>query len=158
MSEQQNKPEPKVGVAVLIQKGDRLLLNKRKNTHGAGTWAPPGGYLKFGESFEDCATRETKEETGIDITEVRFRVITSDVFEAEQKHFITIWMDAKYLSGEPQVAAPDEESELEWFTWDALPQPLFLPLQHLLEGQTYPSQTLAEKLGTTGEHAQQFHY
>lgn len=158
MTEQSNKLEPNVGVSILIQKGDRLLLNKRKNTHGAGTWAPPGGYLNFGESFEDCAVRETKEETGIDITEVRFRVITNDVFVAEQKHFITVWMDAKYLSGEPKVVAPDEESELAWFTWDALPQPLFLPLQHLLEGKTYPAQTTEEKIGVGDVPSQQLRY
>ena len=143
---EQQKSKPMVGIAILLQKGDRILLNKRKNVHGAGTWGPLGGHLEFGESFEQCAIREAKEETNIDISEVKFRVITNDLFEREQKHYITVWMDAKYVSGEPQIAAPEEESEIGWFTWDALPQPLFLPLQNLLAGQTYPSQTMEEKI------------
>ena len=145
---EQHKNDPKVGVAVLVKKGDRILLLKRKNVHGAGTWAPPGGYLEFGEEFEHCAIREVQEETGVSINTVKFRTITNDVFEAEQKHFVTIWMESKYEAGQPEVKAPDEMSEVGWFTWGALPEPLFLPLQHLLEGKTYPSQTTEDKMGS----------
>jgi 8-oxo-dGTP diphosphatase len=148
MPEQHDQPKPLVGVSILIKNGDRILLVKRQHTHGAGTWAEPGGHLNYGESFEQCAIREAKEETGVDITDVKFRVITNDVFEAENKHYITIWMEAKYVSGEPRVDAPYEESEIGWFTWDALPEPLFLPLQHLLTGETYPSQTTDHKIST----------
>jgi 8-oxo-dGTP diphosphatase len=139
--------ETKVGVSVLVNKGDRFLLEKRANVHGAGTWGPPSGHFNFGESIEDCAKRETKEETGVDIDNVKFRVITNDLFEKEQKHYITVWVDAEYVAGEPEVKAPEEESEVGWFSWDALPKPLFLPLQHLLEGKTYPSQATEDKLG-----------
>ena len=139
--------ETKVGVSVLINKGDRFLLEKRANVHGGGTWGPPSGHFDFGESIEDCAKRETKEETGVEIDNVKFRVITNDLFEKEQKHYITVWVDAEYVSGEPAVKAREEESEVGWFSWDALPEPLFLPLQHLLEGKTYPAQTTEEKLG-----------
>ncbi|HLQ30444.1 MAG TPA: AAC(3) family N-acetyltransferase [Ktedonobacteraceae bacterium] len=107
--------------------------------------------VDFGELPEETAVRETQEETGVTISDVKFRVITSDVFEAEQKHYITVWFEAKYVSGEPKAQAPEEESEVGWFTWDALPQPLFLPLQHLLEGQTYPSQTTTDKIGSAIE-------
>ena len=44
-----------VGVAVLVRRGEQVLLTHRKGSHGAGTWAPPGGHLDMGESFEDCA-------------------------------------------------------------------------------------------------------
>lgn len=146
MPEQQDKPKPLVGVSILIKNGDRILLVKRAHTHGAGTWAEPGGHLDFGETFEECAIRETREETGVEITDVKFRVITNDVFEAEYKHYITIWMEANYVSGTPRVNAPYEETEIGWFGWDALPEPLFLPLRHLLEGPTYPSQTTEHKI------------
>jgi 8-oxo-dGTP diphosphatase len=149
--QEQQKPEVKVGVSVLVKKGDRILLEKRQHTHGAGTWGPPSGHIDFGETPEQTAIRETQEETEVSISDVKFRVITNDVFEAEQKHYITIWFEAKYVSGEPRVSAPEEESEVGWFTWGALPQPLFLPLQHLLEGQTYPSQTTSDKIGSAIE-------
>lgn len=151
MPEQQDKKRPLVGVSILVRNGDRIILVKRQNVHGAGTWAAPGGHLEFGETLEHRAVTEVKEETDVDITDVKFRVITNDVFEAEQKHYITIWMESKYVSGEPKVSAPYEESEVGWFTWDALPEPLFLPLQHLLSGETYPSQTTEDKIGNALE-------
>ncbi len=150
MPEAQEK-QAQVGVSILINKGDRILLEKRQHTHGAGTWGPPSGHIDYGETPEQTAIRETKEETTITIDNLKFRVITNDVFEKEQKHYITVWFDANYVSGEPKVSAPEEESEVGWFTWDNLPQPLFLPLQHLLEGKTYPSQTTTDKLGAAIE-------
>ena len=60
-------------------------------------------------------------------------------------------MEAIYESGEPKVKAPYEESEIKWFTWDSLPQPLYLPIRHILEGKTYPSQLTESKLGEAME-------
>lgn len=149
--QKQHKQSANVGVSVLVRKGDRILLEKREHTHGAGTWGPPSGHIDYGETPEQVAIRETQEETGVSISDVKFRVFTNDVFEAEHKHYITLWFEAKYVSGEPRVLAPEEESEVGWFTWGALPQPLFLPLQHLLDGQTYPSQTTSDKIGSAIE-------
>jgi 8-oxo-dGTP diphosphatase len=129
---------PRVGVGVIITRDQQVLLLRRRNVHGAATWSTPGGHLDFGESPEQCALREVKEETGLDIDTVAFRAITNDVFATEGRHYITIWMEGRYTGGEPILAAPYEASEIGWFPWDALPQPLFLPLQHLLDGQRYP--------------------
>ena len=117
----------------------------------ACTWGPPSGHIDYGETPEQAAVRETQEETGVTVSEVKFRVITNDVFEAEQVHYITVWFEAKYVSGEPKVNSPEEESEVGWFSWSALPQPLFLPLQNLLDGKTYPSQTTEDKIGAAIE-------
>jgi 8-oxo-dGTP diphosphatase len=57
-------------------------------------------------------------------------------------------MEAHYNGGEPKVAAPEEESEVKWFTWHSLPSPLYLPEQHLIEGKTWPSQTTEDKIGS----------
>ncbi|GEM_PF-297662 len=129
--------EPKVGVAAVIRKGDQVLLIRRKNVHGAGSWSTPGGHLDFGETPEQCAMREVREEAGVEITHVRFRAITNDVFEAFGKHYITIWMESEYLSGEPHVAADYEVAKIGWFAWDALPEPLFLPFKNLVSGKCY---------------------
>jgi 8-oxo-dGTP diphosphatase len=126
---------PGVGVAVLIRNGAQVLLMKRKRSHGSGTWAPPGGYLEFGERPEDCAIREAKEETGIDIADVRFFAITNDIFP-EGKHHITLWFEAEGFAGEPTVS--EEASEVGWFPAANPPEPRFLPFQHLLSGEAYP--------------------
>jgi 8-oxo-dGTP diphosphatase len=133
---------PRVGVGIIITRDQQVLLLRRRNVHGAGAWSTPGGHLDFGESPGACAVREVKEETGLDIDAVTFRAITNDVFIAEGRHYITIWMEGRYTSGEPILAAPYEASEIGWFSWDALPQPLFLPLQHLLDGHCYPHSNL----------------
>jgi 8-oxo-dGTP diphosphatase len=135
-----------VRVAVLVKNGDSILLEKRANVLGKGTWAPPIGHLDFGETFEQTALRELQEEAGLEVEELKFRLVTNDVFEEENEQCIFIWMEAKYVSGELRVKAPEEESEIGWFLWNDLPQPLFQPMQHLLEGQTYPSQTTEVKL------------
>lgn len=138
MSEQPQS-SARVGVSVLIRRGDELLLEKRSHTHGAGTWGPPSGHINFRETPEQTAQRETREETGVTITDLAFLGVTNDVFEAEQKHYITLWFNAVYESGEARLKAPEEESEVGWFRQDALPQPLFLPLEHFLEGKVYLS-------------------
>ena len=130
---------PKVGVAVIIHKGDRLLLIRRKNVHGAGTWSTPGGHLDFGETPGQCAVRETREEAGVEIDHVRFRAITNDMFETLGKHYITIWMESEHLSGEARIAADYEVADIGWFAWEALPKPLFLPLENLIKGNCHPA-------------------
>ena len=130
---------PQVGVGVIITRGDQVLLMKRKGSHGDGTWSTVGGHLEFGESLEECAVREVKEEVAITITDIAFRAVTNDLFETEKMHYVTIWMEGSYVSGEPTMQAVDEMSAVGWFSWDALPEPLFLPLEHLLTGQCHPA-------------------
>lgn len=129
---------PRVGVGIIITKGNQILLLRRQNVHGSGSWSTPGGHLDFGESPEACAIREAKEETNVTVTNVRFRAVTNDFFAAEGKHYITLWLEGDYTGGEPIVNAAYEVVEVGWFAWDALPQPLFLSLQHLLDGHCYP--------------------
>src|SRR4030095_8869784 len=101
-------PEPRVGVAIIITKNDQVLLMSRKGIHGKGTWSTPGGHLEFGESPEQCAAREAKEEVGLDVVDIRFRAITNDMFDVTGKHYITIWMEGNSISNDPVIAAEDE--------------------------------------------------
>jgi len=129
---------PKVGVGVIIIKDDKILLGKRKNAHGEGGWCYPGGHLEYGESWEACSRRETMEETGIAIKNIRFGGVTNDIFENEQKHYITICMVADFASGEVKLMESDKCEKWEWFEWDKLPRPLFLPTQNLLKQNFNP--------------------
>jgi 8-oxo-dGTP diphosphatase len=85
---------PKVGVAVIVIKDSKILLGRRVNSHGSGTWQFPGGHLEFEESIEDCAKRELFEETNLKIRNIRFGPYTNDIFNEEQKHYITLFVVA----------------------------------------------------------------
>ena len=128
---------PQVGTAIIITKDNQVLLMKRKGPHGNGTWSTPGGHLDFGETLEGCAAREAKEEVGVDVVGIRFRAVTNDIFEETGKHYVTVWLEGT-PAGEPFIAAEREVEDLGWFDWDALPQPLFLPLENLVKEKSYP--------------------
>ena len=129
---------PKVGVAVIIIKDNQVLLGKRRNAHGAGTWCFPGGHLEFGETIQDCARREVLEETGLVVANLRLTTYTNDMFEAESKHYVTLFVIAEHSSGEPRALEPTKCAGWEWFSWDSLPRPLFLPIENLLRQEFHP--------------------
>ena len=76
---------PQVGVGVIVIREGLVLLGKRIGSHGAGTWALPGGHLEFGESLEDCARREVLEETGLAVQSVAPGPYTNNFFVSEGK-------------------------------------------------------------------------
>jgi 8-oxo-dGTP diphosphatase len=134
----ENENRPKVGVGVFILKEGKVLMGLRKGTHGPGTWCPPGGHLEYAESPEECAVRETAEECGLNIKNVRRGPYTNAVFQESGKHYITLYMIADWESGEPQLLEPDKCEKWEWFEWDKLPEPIFLPIKELFKQNFNP--------------------
>lgn len=123
----------------------RFLIGKRKNAHGAGTFALPGGHLEFGETPENCASRETMEETGLKVSRVGFLTATNDYMREEDKHYVTLFTVCvrENESDEPRVLEPDKCEGWEWVSWDqlrewvridgeVLERKLFLPLLNLM--------------------------
>ncbi|WP_045454470.1 nucleotide triphosphate diphosphatase NUDT15 [Vibrio campbellii] len=123
----------RVGVATIILRDGAVLLGERVGSHGANTWATPGGHLELGESIEDCAKREVLEETGLIVDSIEKFTFTNDIFEKEGKHYVTLFVVASSASGEPQVTEPDKCKQWKWCRLDDLPKPLFLPLINLLK-------------------------
>lgn len=123
----------RVGVATIILRDGAILLGERIGSHGANTWATPGGHLELGESIEDCAKREVLEETGLIVDSIEKFTFTNDIFEKEGKHYVTLFVPASSASGEPQVTEPDKCKQWKWCRLDDLPEPLFLPLINLLK-------------------------
>ncbi|KKP59581.1 MAG: hypothetical protein UR53_C0001G0081 [Candidatus Magasanikbacteria bacterium GW2011_GWC2_34_16] len=124
---------PKVGVGVIVKKDGKVLMQKRKGAHGFGTWCFPGGHMEFGESLEETARRETIEELGIEITNIWVGPYTNDVHTGEGKHYVTLFVVSDYASGDPKIMEPDKTEFFDWFDWEEMPRPLFLPIINLLE-------------------------
>ena len=111
---------PKVGVGVMILRDGKVLMTKRKGSHGAGEYSFPGGHLEYMESYEDCAIRETREEAGIEIKNIRF-LYTANVMKYAPKHYVHIGMIADWASGEAVVMEPEKAEEWQWYSLDDLP-------------------------------------
>jgi len=131
---------PRVGVAVIILRGGRVLFGKRRGSHGAGTWALPGGHLEFGESVEGCAIREVAEETGLLLESVRLGPYTNDIFQHERKHYVTLFVVAHSAFGNPEVREPEKCECWAWFPWEQPPEPLFAPLRNVVHSGYVPSE------------------
>ena len=108
-----------VGVGSIVLRDDSILLIRRHRSHGDGEWSTPGGYLDFGETFEECAQRETKEETGIHSGDFTCLAITNDLFSEHSMHFVTVRMIGRWISGEPGVCAANEIACADWYPTNA---------------------------------------
>jgi len=133
-----NKKRPLVGLGVCIRKDNKILLGKRKGSHGSGDWCFPGGHLEFGESWEECARRETMEEVGLEIKNVHFATAVNDLLLDEDKHYVTIIMLADWVDGEVKLMEPDKCFEWGWFEWGNLPEPLFIAQKNLIKQKFNP--------------------
>ncbi len=125
----------RVGIGVFIFKNGKFLLLQRQGSHGEGSWSVPGGHLEVGESFEQTAKREVKEETNLEIKNVRFGAVTNDYFTDEDKHYVTVWMLSDWENGQEYIVEPDKCLNQGWHSFENLPTPLFLPWNQLLESE-----------------------
>ncbi|KAF7808947.1 nudix hydrolase 1 [Senna tora] len=129
-------PVPRVAVVVFLLKGRSVLLGRRRSSVGDSTFALPGGHLEFGESFEECAKREVKEETGMEIEKTEFLTVTNNVFKEIRKpcHYVTIFVRATPADSEqaPQNLEADKCDGWDWYEWGNLPKPLFGPLERMV--------------------------
>ena len=128
-----------------------MLIGQRKGSHGAGHWQLPGGHLEFNESFEECARREVLEETNLDINNITFLTATNDMMRTEDKHYVTIFMQATCQDPiQLRVMEPHKlEGEWTWIDFKDIGNytPLFMPLTSLLKSSQY--NTICNALTTT---------
>ena len=107
-------PFPTVDIIIEFQGG--IVLIERKNPpHG---WALPGGFVDYGESLEDAAVREAREETSLEINNLRLLGCYSDPRRDERMHTISTVYIADGC-GLPQAA--DDAAEVGIFQLDNLP-------------------------------------
>ncbi len=102
----------------------RLLLVRRRNPPDAGLWGCPGGKIEAGETIEDAAMRELREETGILARPLQlltaFEVIRRDEEGQLVGHFILLPVLCQWLSGTPTAAS--DALDAAWFEVDGLAQ------------------------------------
>ncbi len=105
----------------MIIKDGKVLMAKRKGSHGAGEYGFPGGHLENLESFEDCAVRETREECGIEIKNIKFLYVTN-ITKYAPKHYVHIGVTAEWASGEPKTLESEKAEGWQWHDLNNLPE------------------------------------
>ena len=91
---------------VIIQYPDGgIVLIKRGKEPFLGSWALPGGILEEGETIEECAVREAKEETGISVSLRKLVGVFSEPGRDPRGHYISIAFLADPVEGSPQAAS-----------------------------------------------------
>lgn len=108
--------KPELNVYVIPFFKDKVLILKRKNN----LWEFPGGGVEFGEHPETSAKRETFEETGLKVKELKLLGITSAVYDKEgkKKHSVYIIYLSHVDSDEFKLSS--EHIEGRWVTVDEL--------------------------------------
>jgi len=106
-------------VDIIIEHKNRIILIKRKNPPFG--WALPGGFVDYGESLEQAAIREAREETSLDIRNLRLLGCYSDPARDSRFHTISTVFIAEG-AGTPWAA--DDAAELALVDPDNLPSPL----------------------------------
>jgi 8-oxo-dGTP diphosphatase len=114
-------PMPSVGAVVL--KGDRVLLVKRGQEPSKGRWSIPGGVMELGETIQETARREVREECGVqievgDVVEVRDAIVR-DPGGRIRYHYVLVDVVARYLDGELTVGSDAEDAR--WVSEKELP-------------------------------------
>lgn len=115
-------------VDIIIETGGGVVLVRRKNPpHG---WALPGGFVDYGESLEEAAVREAREETGLSVELIRQFHTYSDPGRDPRQHTITTVYVAR-AEGRPR--AGDDAGAAEVFTEETLPQEIAFDHRRILE-------------------------
>lgn len=125
----------RVSCEMIIQKDDKVLMGKRGKVFGEGSWAFSGGHLEIGETVEDCARRELKEEVGIVPTKLKLLGIINDIrnIPGQTKHYIRFIFLIEDFSGEIMNKEPDKCEGWEWFSQNSLPEPIFVGHQKTIQ-------------------------
>jgi 8-oxo-dGTP diphosphatase len=116
-----------------VWKGDLLLLGKRIHSDGEDCWQLPGGHLEVGETVTECALREVREETGLEVNGLTHAGFTEEMFSTVDRDYVTLFVSAKYISGDAIVMEAEKCRCWDWFRYDDLPSPLFAPIINVLK-------------------------
>lgn len=114
--------------AVVIDDEGRVVLQRRRDND---MWALPGGVMELGESVAECAMRETREETGLEVEVTAIVGIYSDpkhVFaydDGEVRQEFSICVLARVRGG--SIEASDESHEVEAFAPEEIPDLPMVP-------------------------------
>ncbi|MDD5162694.1 MAG: NUDIX domain-containing protein [Candidatus ainarchaeum sp.] len=120
---EQKFPEPGVGALIFNQKGKIFLMKSYKCK---GLWILPSGHIELGETIEQAVKREVKEETTLEVFDIKFLCMHETIFDKvyyKKKHFLIFEFACKTNSEKVEL-----NEEAEEYTWATIPEAFRLPL------------------------------
>lgn len=122
-------PHTRIGCETYIIKNDKILLGRRGNVHGKGTWALPGGHLEHLERADSGFVRELQEEMGLNIDPASIKLIalTDDLQPEAGVHYVHITFAVDIEDQELRLLEPEACEEWRWFLLDEMPDDIFPP-------------------------------
>lgn len=123
--------DPKVAVAVVITRGDEILLIRRKGEPEQGKWSMPAGFMDAGEDPARAAEREALEETGLRVRVTALLDVLARASPTEGADILIVYQ-AEVVTGE--LLPGDDAIEAAYFTPSTLPAELaFVSTRLILE-------------------------
>lgn len=113
-------------VVVVLDDQDRALLVRRAVDPRRGHWDTVGGFVNLGETAEECARRELREELGVDVLALRPLGTFVSVYGDESRQTLASAFTARLPRG-ARITLSDENLESGWFDLDTLPDDLAFP-------------------------------
>ncbi|AHY47450.1 ADP-ribose pyrophosphatase [Rubrobacter radiotolerans] len=101
---------PKLTADVVLPLEGGVVLIRRKNEPFKGQWALPGGFVDVGETVEEAAVREMREETGLDVQLERLVGVYSDPDRDPRGHNVSVVFLAKKVGGSLKGSDDAEEA------------------------------------------------
>lgn len=109
---------PRVAVGAIVMRDGEILLVKRGKDPNKGQWAIPGGSVQLGETLQEAAEREIREETGLTV-KAGEPVYTFDFIERDRRgqvrfHYVIVDLAADLAGG--KIHPADDASDAGWFS------------------------------------------
>jgi 8-oxo-dGTP diphosphatase len=103
---------PTPTVDVILQRGSKVLMVRRKKDPFKGQLALPGGFVNEGETTEDAMKREAMEETSFEVEPIEILGVYSDPARDPRKHIMTVVFVGIIIGGSGK--AGDDAASIEW--------------------------------------------
>lgn len=128
-----------VAVYLILQKGDSVLLSKRKNTgYMDGMYSLPAGHVDGNETLTQALIRESSEEIGIDISlqNVQFVHVVHSAKLDETGERLDFYFNVTNWQNDPTNKEPEKCDVLTWFKFDSLPENIIPKIKLALQNYT----------------------